>query len=199
MAEALKSRYGWLTVLPQRRTVSGRLQARCRCRCGRIAWVRATHLRSGASTTCGCRRGHREQHALTHTEKSTYRIWAMMRRRCHNKRDAAYRHYGARGITVCLRWRRSFKAFLQDMGRRPRGLTIERINNNRGYSPKNCRWVSQKDQCRNTRRSVLITYRGETHCRSAWAEHFGIPWTTIRDRMKRGWSVHKALTTKTAQ
>jgi hypothetical protein len=123
-----------------------------------------------------------------------------MLQRCHSENDRDYRHYGARGIRVCDRWRfgengmTGVECFVADMGPRPAKHSIERIDNNGNYEPGNCRWATQKEQVRNTRASRMLTFNGETMCLAAWAERLGIPQKRISDRLGRMWSVERALT-----
>ena len=125
-----------------------------------------------------------------------YAIWATMIQRCTNPKDAAYKNYGARGVTVCQRWRRSFKAFLSDMGTRPSSEhSIERTNNAIGYTPENCRWATRTEQNRNTRRNVPLTVDGRTQLMADWATERGLAAATICKRIKRGWSVSRAVMT----
>jgi len=124
------------------------------CDCGRLTEVIGSKVKCGATKSCGClvhNNGVRT-HGLSKT--STYRTWQSMRQRCQNPDDYAYKHYGSRGIKVCERWDK-FENFLEDMGERPKGLTIERIDNDKGYFPKNCKWATMKDQLRN-RRNVRL-------------------------------------------
>lgn len=123
-------------------------------------------------------------------------VLRLMINRCHNPKNPGYCNYGARGIAVCDRWRNSYEAFLGDMGHRPgTGFSIERINNDRGYEPGNCKWATRTEQNRNTRQNILLTAFGRTQCVTAWAEELGIPSGSIRDRLKGGWTVEQALST----
>jgi hypothetical protein len=116
--------------------------------------------------------------------------------RCRNRRDRRYSDYGGRGITVCARWAQSFPAFFADMGPRPSPQhSIERKDNAGDYEPGNCVWATRKEQQRNTRRNRLLTYRGLTLPAVAWAERIGMNPHTLRDRLRLGWPVAKALTT----
>lgn len=117
--------------------------------------------------------------------------------RCHNPRNPAFASYGGRGIRVCETWRGSFDAFLADVGRRPGPeFSVERIDNDRGYEPGNCRWATRTEQNRNTRQNVLITIDGVTKCRAAWAAAQGVSGNLIRDRMQKlGWDARRAVFT----
>jgi hypothetical protein len=123
-----------------------------------------------------------------------YFVWNTMRQRCKNKRYKCYKDYGGRGIKVCRRWR-YFANFIADMGRRPSPKhQIDRIENDGHYEPGNCRWALRKVQMRNTRRNHLLTFKGETLTISDWAASVGIERQTVSARLKRGWSVARALT-----
>lgn len=124
----------------------------------------------------------------------TYGKWKRMIARCSRPAHQDYPYYGGRGVTVCERWK-SFANFLADMGECPRGLTLERIDNDGNYAPGNCRWATRKDQGRNTRRKRLIEFAGIIAPTWEWAEILGIKSSTIRYRLDRaGWSIGRALT-----
>ena len=130
-------------------------------------------------------------HSIGGTLSRTYTTWAMMKNRCKNKNAPNYPRYGGRGITYCERWDH-FDNFLTDMGERPIGKTLDRIDTNGQYSPENCRWSSVKDQQRNTRTTVFISYKGETRCLSEWAEILGVKKFTLIYRLKH-WPIEHAL------
>lgn len=123
--------------------------------------------------------------------------WASMLRRCTYSWDQAYPSYGGRGIKVCDRWRKSFYSFIEDMGEKPAGMTLDRIDNNGNYEPGNCRWATAKTQTRNRRNTRRLTYGGETRSLTEWAETKGISIATIRSRLRWGWSDEAALSTPT--
>lgn len=117
-------------------------------------------------------------------------------KRCYNERYNSYKNYGARGITVCNEWKNNpsaFKKWALSNGCRE-DLTLERIDTSKGYSPENCRWATRKEQANNRRSNRLISFNGETHTLSEWAEKKGINSITIRSRLRLGWSVERALT-----
>lgn len=125
-------------------------------------------------------------------------IWRAMISRCTNVNNPNYFRYGGRGIKVCTRWVESFSAFVEDMGPRPEGMSIERIDNNCGYSPGNCRWATTKEQAINKRSTRWVEYDGKRMPISLWSKEVGIPQSTIHQRLKR-MSVKEALTKPTTK
>lgn len=137
-------------------------------------------------------RGVYERHGMNGTK--TYNVWHSMRARCANPRNAAFKDYGGRGIAVCERWLK-FSGFFEDMGAAPEGGTLDRIDNNKGYSPDNCRWATPTEQGRNKRNNILITIGEETLPLSAWIERTGVSYGTAHQRIRIGWPPHLAVTT----
>lgn len=124
-----------------------------------------------------------------------YRVWATMHRRCDNTSQESFGLYGARGIKVAPEWA-SFTVFLNDMGNSYReGLSLDRIDNNGNYSKTNCRWATVKEQAHNRRSNRLLEYKGEIKPLAAWAEEFGLTYSQLKLRLRRGWSVERSLTT----
>lgn len=135
----------------------------CKCDCGNMVEVRLDKMKINHSTSCGCynkeltskphETPYNAKHGHTIGGKSSreYNSWWGMRQRCNNSKSKFYKYYGGRGITVCDRWLNSFENFLKDMGNRPEGMSLDRINNDGNYEPANCRWATQSDQLKNRR------------------------------------------------
>ena len=140
------------------------------------------------------------QYVKTHGMENSriYRVWCSMKSRCYNENNPSFPHYGGRGIVLCNDWKNDFVAFNQwamNNGYQD-GLTIDRIDNNKGYFPENCRWVTQKIQNRNYSRNHLLTYNGETMCLADMAKKYGINRATLSLRLKNGIPLKDALKTE---
>ncbi len=189
-------RFGrWTVAALSEVRIRGGLAYLCICECGTFRVVERQSLHRGRSKSCGCavasrakKHGHTWQDPDTGKTRCTkeYSAWKDMKRRCDNPSFKNSKHYFERGIGYCEEWK-SFKAFLGDMGLAPsKSHTLERIDNNLGYSRSNCTWATQKDQCKNTRRTIRLTIDGETRCASDWADLKGIPRNRLYNRIKRG-------------
>lgn len=195
--------FGRLTVLAAAEPDKfGRAYWLCGCECGATKPVAARHLVRGAIKSCGClSRETVRTRSITHGQSKTptYRIWADMRNRCENPNNTAHKDYGGRGIKVCERWA-DFPAFVADMGKRPAGMTIDRVDTNGDYEPSNCRWTTMTEQQRNRRNNHRLRFRGETLTIAEWSERTGIRQATISMRLHRyGWPVERALTVRPAR
>lgn len=177
---------------------------RCQCDCGETRAVTLCSLRTGASRSCGCLRGEVcaaiiGPRSITHGESSRpeHGVWNTMIQRCTNPNAVGWERYGGRGITVCERWASSYEAFIADMGHRPSpDMTLERIDNSRGYEVGNVRWATRSEQARNRRSNRHITHEGRTQLLIEWAEELSVPIRVLHGRLNRlGWSVERALTT----
>lgn len=125
--------------------------------------------------------------------KATYRSWQGIFQRCKNPNNSQYKHYGERGISICDAWASSFDSFLSDMGERPEGMTLDRVDNNRGYSPDNCRWATITEQNNNKRNNVVIEFNGESLTRAQWARRIGISGPSLTSRLLSGMPLCEAL------
>lgn len=123
---------------------------------------------------------------------STYQIWQDMKRRCYAENRPAWKHYGGRGIKVCDRWL-DFENFYEDMGVRPDGMSIERVDNDKGYEPGNCRWATLKEQHRNYRQNFLVYYQGVQMPLIELCEKVGVPYSRTWQRLRKGLSVEEAM------
>lgn len=185
--------FGRLLVLGYSHTNKGFAFWHVRCVCGTNKTVMGNNLKNGTTKACGClQRGSRIKHKMSYTP--TYETWAGMIKRCTNPKYKYYMDYGGRGIKVCKRWMDSFEKFYADMGERPEGLTIERIDNNNGYNPSNCKWATTKEQNSNKRNNVFLIYNGKTMVIREWEKAFGLNKGVLNYRIKAGWKTHKALT-----
>lgn len=168
----------------------------CQCACGKTSNVIGKTLRRGDTRSCGCQIIARARERWAHRRggESTYQTWSAMKTRCYNSRQPTWENYGGRGITICDAWRDSFDAFLRDMGPRPKGCTIDRINNDGNYEPENCRWATCEVQANNCRSNRRLSFQGETHTVSEWERLREFRPGTLKNRIQRGWSTDRALT-----
>lgn len=125
----------------------------------------------------------------------TRKAWANAIRRCTDPTHAAFPYYGGRGIVMYERWRRSFAAFLADMGACPEGYSLDRLDPGGGYAPGNCRWATKIEQANNTRANRHLTHEGQTRTVAEWAHALGVPPWALFNRLYRGWSVERTMTT----
>lgn len=186
-----------LTELPTRRSANGSVKRYflCRCDCGKEVEVRLSHLRTGHTQSCGC---YIPPNLRSHGMRKApeYGVWKGMKRRCYQPSKREYPNYGGRGITICDRWRHSFKAFYEDMGPRPSPEhSIDRIDGNGNYEPGNCRWSTRREQNRNRCDNRFETFKGKTMCLVDWAAEYGMKKVTLYERLDRGMSFEEALTT----
>lgn len=160
----------------------------CRCDCGTEKTILGMHLRAGKPVDCGC--GYVERQRASHvrhgmTDTPEWKSWKAMLDRCLNENHPSWEHYGGRGIKICKRWL-TFENFYADMGSRPAGYSLDRIDNSRGYSPANCRWATDHEQQNNRRSNVHLTLDGKTKTLKEWATHFGVDYAVAKYRHARG-------------
>lgn len=186
--------FGRLTVLEKTdKRTNSKIVWQCQCECGTTKLVSSTDLLHGEAKSCGCfRREVKRTHGRVYSGE--YGSWDKMIQRCRNPNTVSFHRYGGRGIKVCERWR-LFENFLADMGERPAGMSLDRIDNDGHYEPGNCRWATRTEQSRNMSRNRLLTFNGETMPVSAWAEKLRLPRKVLEGRLRNGWSIDRALTT----
>lgn len=202
-------RFGRLVVIeraPDYVTASGKKypQYLCRCDCGNVKTIDKRNLVKGFTQSCGCLRNERVAEVCGKhgdTDSRLYNVWCAIKRRCYNPTVPEYKNYGARGIQMCDEWKDDYGAFMKwayDNGYQqdaPRGVcTIDRIDNTKGYSPDNCRWVSMTVPTNNLRTNHRITYNGETHTIAEWARIYQQKYRFVYQRLTRyGWDFERAF------
>lgn len=198
-------KYGKLTPLEEvevRKNGQKWRMIKCKCDCGREKLINIYTIVSGHSKSCGCstfkhtaEKASIHRHGLRNTR--LYHIWTDMKQRCYNPNHEAYNRYGGSGITVCKEWMENpvqFFKWAQQQGYNE-SLTVDRIDNCKGYCPENCRLASMKEQARNRKSSIKITFNGVEKPLAEWAEELDIPYYRLFDRINSGWTIEKALTT----
>lgn len=188
-----------LTVIEVFPNVNHGSRVKCRCDCGNEVVLRTSEVfgQWKANRTCGkgCIFRHTYRHGASKLNRPVYNIWVGIKSRCSDQSDPAFHNYGGRGISVCERWLNDPLAFINDMGPRPRGASVERVDNNGNYEPGNCKWATKKEQARNTRHNRLITALGQTKTLAEWCEITGLSDSGIAFRLDSGWSAEEAITT----
>ena len=196
MSELVGKKFGRLTVIRRAPKGGNCISWVCRCDCGKEITTRSTSLRNGHTKSCGCYQRDAVSAANTthgQSRHELFSVWAGMMDRCYNTKSASYPNYGGRGITICKRWR-IFDNFLADMSPRPVGTSIDRINNDKGYMPSNCRWATAQEQQQNTRRNHVLVVDGVEYrsaisaCKAA-----GVSQATFYRRVSRGMTPQDAL------
>ena len=189
-------KYGRWTVLGKSEAVSSNTRWHCQCECGTISEIVGGSLKNGISTSCGCLRKElllrrNTTHGLSTTTE--YLAWQAMHRRCTDPTHKGYKWYASRGIGVCPEWG-TFERFLEDMGNKPPGTSLDRKDNNLGYCKSNCRWATKLEQANNMSSNVHYTVAGVTQTQAEWARSLGITRSALASRIKSGMSIEKACT-----
>lgn len=178
----LNCRYGEWLVISGEFKHKGRICLICRCVCGTEKAVQKRYLIGGRSLSCGCVQrkllANRSRKSGS-SKKSVYFAWQGMLNRCRNKNISKYSYYGGRGIKVCERWATSFENFIHDMGDRPEGMTIERVDVNGDYCPENCKWDSRMEQMRTIRSRSKWGIKGVVKRANGWAVYIGLNYKKI--------------------
>jgi len=164
----------------------------CLCDCGNKKIMVLSRLKSGNTKSCGCIKSKaisdsKYKHGRNQKDR-TYNSWAAMKDRCKRRP-----YYIKKGVSVCDEWKNDFLQFLFDMGERPKNKTLDRKDNSKGYFKENCRWATNKEQMENTDRNRIIEFNGKSMIISKWGKELGLNSGVINKRIKRGWSIEKAL------
>lgn len=197
-------RYGRLIVIELAgRDTRGRTRWLCRCDCGATVTTASWYLRGGSRKSCGCLQ--REVSAANRAKSKThghcpklkpsrtYATWSTMIQRCNNPKHVHYARYGGAGVAICERWLK-FENFLADMGERPDGHSLDRLDGSKGYDQSNCRWSTPKSQANNRRNNRKLTLGDMTDTVVGWSERTGLSILTIRGRLRAGWPIERILT-----
>lgn len=194
--EMIGSQYGMLTVISEskRRTSNGGIYYICKCGCGNMKEISGDALRSGATVSCGCYNKIKSKKDNPVRKLPLYSIYRGMKRRCRNSKDKAYKNYGMRGIDIHPAWNSfdAFRKWSEENGYK-KGLWLDRIDNDKGYAPDNCRWTTPKEQQNNKRTNIYLTIGGETKTLTEWAEDSGIKPCTLKRRLELGWRTEDLL------
>lgn len=189
-------KFGTITVTKHVGIIDGKQRWFCECECGE-SFTRRSEALLKNQAKCNCQvaetaRTTSKKHGMHKTRE--YTIYYSMLTRCYKETNREYHRYGGRGITVCQRWLDSFENFLEDMGKTANAtMSIDRIDNEKGYSPENCRWATKKEQSNNTRRNRFLTVNGVTDTLANHCRKYGILKGTVLGRLKRGLSEPEAF------
>lgn len=194
--------FGRLTVIERDGSRGGRAVWVCSCTCGNTSKVVSNALTSRHTTSCGCWRNERNAatqlihgHARRGVKLTpTYRTWQAMMTRCHNPNVESYKDYGGRGIKVCEQWH-SFDNFLADMGERPPGTSLDRKDNDHGYTHSNCRWATKAEQASNTRANSYVEFKARTLTQAQFSREIGMSQKTVNWRLRHGWTPEQVAIT----
>lgn len=170
----------------------GKAQWLCKCECGGETIAHTSHLTTGHTKSCGCYNREtasmvnmKHGHSKNKHPSLTYMCWQSMKSRCENVNETGYQNYGGRGIRVCERWH-TFENFLEDMGERPKGMFIDRKDNDGDYCKENCKWATRTEQNNNRRNNIIITYNNKKLTLGQWATELGIQYCTLKTRYYKG-------------
>ena len=192
-------RFERLSVIGKTRK-NGRVAWLCKCDCGNETKPYTTELMRGRAKSCGCLQkeiASKTFHKHGQCKSRLYRIWSNMIQRCSNPKNDNYHLYGAKGVAVCEEWKdfSVFSKWAMESGYSD-NLSIDRIETNKGYSPKNCRWATPQEQTDNRECTRYVSFNGKTQTLKRWSEETGIQYGRLLWRISQGWPIEKALTTK---
>lgn len=194
-------KFGYLTVIKRAENKGTQTMWSCQCECGNVITVNAYNLKSGHTRSCGCKKGtiittKKTKHGYSHTRLDN--IYQQIKYRCYDTNCVSYNDYGGRGIVMCDEWlndRTAFFNWAMTNGYKD-GLTIDRINNNKGYSHDNCRWSTMKTQCNNRRSNHCVYYNGKKYTLKELSEKYNVDYDKLKQRInKLHWNIEKAINT----
>lgn len=185
-----------LTVLLDVGYSHGQQSYLCECDCGNKSVVTGQRIRTGETKSCGClskklTKARNRKHGFAGTH--IYMIWAGIKSRCTNINNPKYKDYGGRGITMCNEWLNSFEKFYKDVGERPDGLTLDRIDNNKSYFKENCRWATKSEQSKNRRNTIFMEHMNKKMCLKDWAKELNKPYSSMKIHAKNGLSIEQII------
>lgn len=194
-------RFGRLLVMSRASNSNGYCVWNCVCDCGNLKTTRGVHLRKGDTVSCGCYHkeiktihGRRANQQAGQQKDATYLSFIAMKGRVLNPKNPAYHNYGGRGIKICSAWiKGGFVQFLKDMGERPKDMSLDRIDNNGDYSPKNCKWSSDAEQAANRRTCRILSYQGKQQCLAAWSRELNITRHMISKGLGQGMTLEEIV------
>lgn len=193
-----ENKYGRLKALRRiENNKRNQAQWECVCECGNVVNVACGKLTSGYTRSCGCLQKDTVRKAkTTHGLRCTneYNSWSHIKRRCCDPFHIRYPDYGGRGITMCDEWRKSFKAFYDDMGPKPSPIhSVERRDNDKGYCKENCYWATRVEQANNTRSNVFFEHDGVSRTLAAWCRELNLNYSSVHGRLRKGFSFEEAI------
>lgn len=181
-------KFGYLTAicLDSQKANKGHKYWICRCDCGKTRSLQTAQLTSGKVTSCGCQNPRSKKHSIIKDYRRLYSVYSSMIARCHNPKSISYKYYGGKGITVCDEWKNSFENFSKwsELNGYNDTLSIDRIDNSKGYCPSNCRWIPLSEQSNNKSTTVQYTHNGETHNLKEWSRILNFDYTLAKSRRK---------------
>ena len=168
--------------------------AKFKCDCGNTTEAAVYRVKLGKPKSCGCLKIEKSTtHGMSRKGNKTYQSWRAMKSRCLNNKHENYKTYSL--LKICEEWKNSFQSFLKDMGERPEGKSLDRIDNIKGYYKENCRWATQRQQCRNKANNKIVIFDGDKIALFELSERYNVSITLLYNRLQRKWPIEKALMT----
>lgn len=191
-------KYGNLVVIECKglKDKSNHYISKVKCKCGNTFFIRDTFLINKKRKKCKKCSNYRFKHGMTNTR--IFNIWQSMKERCKDKNEKNYKIYASRNIDICEQWKKDFESFYKwaiNNGYKD-NLSIDRIDNNKGYNPENCRWVDNYVQANNKRNNIIIYYKNKRYTLANLAREYNMNPKTLRYRLNRNWDIEKALILK---